>query len=402
MPAYIYKAKSGPTKMVSGNIKADTRDLAIKKLNQRGYFPVEISEQSFSQENILGAVFIRIKRAQLVTFTRQMADLIDAGIPIFKSLTIIKEQTENPKLKTIIGDVSEKVRGGKGLSEALADYPNLFSNLYIALVKSGELGGNLDIILLRLADLLEKEDDLKSRVRSAMAYPLLMIMVGVATIIVLVTWVIPRLVYMFEEVGQVLPLPTKMLLGVSRICSHYWWIILVLIIGSILLYYKVINTAEGMRYIDRLKLKIPVFKQLIIKRAITRFSRTLGTLLDSGVEMISSLEAAIDVVENRIIQDQLNTIMPRVRDGARLTEVLRDIKQFPILISNMVAVGEESGHLDDILLKISNSYDRKVDYSIKTMTNLLEPTIILVMGLIIGFIVISILLPIFTIDFASW
>ncbi len=402
MPIYIYKAKDGPTKIITGDIEADTRDSAITKLNKRGYFPITIYEKSSSKENIFNIYFKRIKRTHIVTFTRQMADLIDAGIPIFKALMIVREQTENFKFRNIMLEIANKVREGQGLSVALSGYPRFFSNLYVALVKSGELGGNLDSVLLHLADLLEKEDDLKSRVKSAMAYPLLMILIGIVTISVLITWVIPKLIYMFEEIGQVLPLPTRILLGVSRISSDYWWLFLIIVIILFFMYRRIANTDEGRKHIDEIKLKVPVFNQFIIKREIARFSRTLGTLLGSGVEMISSIKATADIVANKIIGEQISGIALKVQEGIRLTDALRSIEQFPVLVPNMIAVGEESGHLDEILIKIANSYERKLDYAIKTMTNLLEPTIILIMGLIIGFIVISILLPIFTIDFASW
>jgi len=402
MPTFIYKAKDGPSKVVTGSIQADTRDLAVKKLNQKDYFPIEVYEQYSAGKISLKSYFAKIKKADVATFTRQMSDLIDSGIPVFKALSIVKEQTENFKLKNIIDDIAEKVQSGQSLSDSLSNHPKLFSGLYIALVKSGELGGNLDKTLLRIADLLEKEDDLKTRIKAAMAYPAIMIIVGVITVIVLITWVIPKLLYMFEEIGQVLPLPTRILLNISGAFSSYWWLILIVLWLIVIFYRKITATAEGMHYIGIIKLNIPILKDLIVKKEITRFTRTLGTLLGSGVEMISSLKAASDVIENKIIQEEVSKMIPKIQDGARLTEALKNIKQFPVLIPNMVAVGEESGRLDEILIKISNSYDRKVNYSIKVITNLLEPVIILVMGLIIAFLVVSILLPIFTIDFAAW
>lgn len=402
MPKFIYKVKKGPSKVITGRIEADSKDVVTKRLHQQGYFPLEIRIESSQKKNIIKEYFQRIKSSDIVTFTRQMADLIDSGIPVFKALNIVKEQTDNPKFSSVVEDIAKEVKEGEAFSSSLANYPDLFSDLYVALVRSGELGGNLDKVLVRLSELLEKESDLRSRVRAAMAYPILMTIVGIITVIFLISWVIPRLTYMFEEIGQILPLPTRILLGISEGITNYWWAILIIVGGLIFLYRKVSKSQGGKKILDNLKLKIPVFKNLIVKREITRFARTLGTLLESGVEMISSLKAATEVIENKVIQDQLSILPSQVRDGARLTEGLNKIKQFPILIPNMVAVGEESGHLDEILIKIANSYDRKVNHAIKTMTNLLEPTIIIVMGIIIGFIVVSMLLPIFTINFASW
>jgi type II secretion system protein F len=405
MPKFAYKAKEGPERIIEGIMEAENREQVVDRLQGLGYFPVSIVEDSALKSKDKSFLMLgeaRIRTRDLTIFTRQLSDLLDSGITLFKSLNLIEEQTENLLMRQLVYALASEIKDGKRFSETLTRFPRVFSNLYVALVRAGEVGGMLDKILLGLADYLEKEEELRARVRTALAYPLLMASVGVMTIFILMSFVIPRLVVMFRGLGQDLPLPTLILINLSSFLSRFWWLVLA-VLG--LVYFEVqrrMKTKDGKFFFDQIKLRIPFFGELFKKSDIARFGRTLSTLLGNGVPMLVSLETVRPVADNVLIQKEIERMFNEVRDGASLSKSIAKSPYFPHLVSNMIAVGEEGGVLEKSLFKVSQSYEREVERIIKVITSLIEPAMILVMGSIVGFIVISMLLPIFQINLVAW
>jgi len=399
MPIYEYKAKKSPTEIVEGTIEAESEASALAKLSGLGYYPISIAKEGESGlKRPPLYLFKRVKLHDLTVFTRQLSDLLDSGLTLLNALNIIYQQTENKVFQSIIGDIRDQVRDGRPFSETLRRYPDVFSSLYASMARSGETGGMLEGILERLANFSEAQERLKTKIKSALAYPAVMASVGLITIVVLITFVIPKIVGMFEDLGQTLPLPTAVLVNVSAFFINYWYIILgvIALIGFILT--RIAKTEEGKITIDRIRLGLPIIGDLIKKSEIAGFSRTLGTLLENGVPILESLDTVANTMQNSAIKKEIMNACEEVRDGKSLSKSLLTKRHFPIFASNMIAVGEEGGSLEKSLYKVADSYEREADNVIKTMTSLLEPFLILTMGLIVGFIVVSMLLPIFQIN----
>jgi len=402
MPSYFYKAKTGPSEITQGVIEANNQTEALNKLSMKGYFPISVVlkddnvviEQEKKKKPSLN-FFTRITIKDLAEFTRSLADLLDSGVPLFRAVQILAQQCTNTALKVVLEDIQNSIRDGKTLHESLSKNPRVFTPLYINMVKSGEIGGMLETVLNRLADFAEKEDEIRSKIKSAMAYPLLMLSVGVLSVTVLLTFVIPRLVQLFSDMGQALPIPTQILIAVSTGLTQYWWIITITIIVLFYTFQRWKKSEEGGLIYDRIKLKIPVIKDLILKEEVARFGRTLSTLLNNGVPIIQSLNIIKDTIKNKVIRNELAVAADEISRGAKLGECLKRCGNFPPLFVNMVAVGEESGHVEKSLEKVAESYDKQVDRTIKTFTTILEPLMIIVLGSILGAIVISMILPIF-------
>lgn len=400
MPLFIYKAKKGPTEIIEGNIEAESESSALAKLYQLGYYPISISKEGEGARPSSSALYLfrRVKLHDLSIFTRQLSDLLDSGLTLHNALNVIYRQTESRSFQPIIGDIRDQVRDGRPFSEALKRYPDIFSSLYISMVRSGETGGMLEGILDRLAGFSEAQERLQTKVKSALAYPFVMASVGLITIVVLITFVIPKIVAMFEDLGQTLPIPTAILVNISRFFINYWYLVIGFIALALFIITRITRTEEGRIAIDRLKLGLPITGNLIKKAEIARFSRTLGTMLQNGVPMLESLEVVGATMQNAVLKKDVLMTFRDVRDGKSLSNSLSLRKFFPIFATNMIAVGEEGGNIEKSLFKVADSYERETDNVIKVMTSLLEPFLILTMGLIVGFIVISMLLPIFQIN----
>ncbi len=403
MPRFVYKAKRGPKELKEGIIEADTERAAVYKISQMGYFPIEVKEEVVSSSdksgiNIPFFYFKKISWRELAVFTRQLADLLASGLPIFKALDVLSRQTTNARFRAIIDDIRSFVKEGGTFSNGLLRHKAVFSNIYVSMVRAGEASGTLEDILNRLADYAESEDQLRSKIRSVLAYPILMAIVGICTIIVLLTFVIPRLITIFEDIGQALPLPTIILINISNFLTHYGWILASAIIISAFVINRRGKTKEGKFFIDNFKLNIFGVGAIIRKTEVARFTRTLGTLLSNGVPMVQSLEVASSIVENEVLRRDIEKIAKDVIEGESFSKAVVKASQFPLFVINMIAVGDESGHLEKAILKAAESCERDIDRSAKTFTALLEPFIILIMGSIVGFIVISMLLPIFQIN----
>lgn len=402
MQKFLYKAKDGRKQLMEGILEAETERGALSKLSQMGYFPLSIQKEEAGPQRQASSrsfsIFTGIRRRDITFFTRQLSDLLEAGLTLMRALNVIQDQTENPRLQEILGDIVSHVRDGKSFSDALAVYPKVFPPIYVSMVRSGEVGGILGGVLARLADFSEKEEELQGKVRAAMAYPALICLVGMGTVAVLLIFVVPKLVLLFQDVGQVLPLPTQILIAVSNGVAKYWWVaLLIAALGGFLGRRQ--SLPQGARLaIDRIKLRLPVWGSLIKKVEIARFARSLATLLSHGVPILQAMQSVYQATGNEMLKGELQKIGDQLRGGTTLSQGMRQSRIFPNLVINMVSVGEEAGSLDRSLIKIADTYEREADRAMKMMTALVEPVMILVMGSVVGFIVVSMLLPIFQID----
>ncbi len=402
MPRFLYKAKKGPTEIVEGAIDAESDSQAISKIGALGLFPVSVvKEEQFSgdgQSGMVSRFFKRVKTSDLAVFTRQLADLLDAGLTLVAALDILAKQTENKSLVRAIIDIRDYIKSGNSFTKALERHPSIFLNLYVSMARSGEVSGTLETVLNRLADFLEEQEEFKTKVQAALAYPLLMAFVGLIVGIVLITFIMPRIIGIFEDLGQNLPLITIILLTVSKVIRSYWYIAVSVIAFLFFLFRQLIKTKEGKSFFDAVKNGIPIVGLFLKKVDIARFARTTGTLLGNGVTILESLEIVRDIMSNELARKDLREVFVKVRDGSSMAGALGSSSYFPIFVVNMIAVGEESGQLERNLLKVADSYERETDKMIKIISSLIEPIMIVVMGLMVGFIVIAILLPIFQIS----
>jgi len=402
MARFIYEAKTGPKDVVKGALVADNKSAAIQKISRMGYYLLSLEEESeaLSRSKSHGAFFFeKVSVKDITDFTRQLSDLLEAGITIAKALDVLYSQTGNKRLKSTIMDIRDYCVSGNPLSEALSRHPKVFSNLYVSMVKSGETGGMLDSILRRLSDYNEKQLDIQTKIRTALAYPVLMAVVGFTTIVILVTFVMPKMTVMFTDFGQSLPIPTQILMGLSGIIQHYWLLLILFLVGVTMTVVKIYNTPEGRMTIDRFRLNSPVMGPLIKKVEIARFTRTLSTLLENGVPILGALQIVLETVGNAVIKQDIEKASAAVKEGSGLAAGLSGSVSIPPAVMSMIAIGEEGGHVEKSLLKVALGYERESDEAIKIMMSLIEPLLILTLGVIVGFIVISMLLPIFEMNF---
>jgi len=395
MPKYIYTAKTTPQNIIQGEIEAESEQEAANKLHQMGYFPISVENHELSLDKLGVRRLWKIPRKELVLFSSQLATLVSSGVNILNSLRIISEQLPNKYLRAVIDDVSAKIKDGKSLSESLSAHPRIFSDLYTSMIHSGETSGSLDKILKRLAEYMEKEEEFRNSVRTALTYPLFIFIVGTGTVVILLTFVIPRLVTMFSDMGQILPLPTKILISISAFLSNYWWGILAVIIISVFLFRRMSSTPQGKISFDHFKLQLPILGNIVLKTEIARMMRILSLLLSSGIPIVSSLDVAISVMGNQILKEEVRKFKDQIAQGMGFAACLKDSPFFSAFITNIVTVGEETGTMETSLLRIADDYEKEIDTYLKTLTRMLEPVIILVMGVVVGFIVLSMLLPIF-------
>lgn len=337
----------------------------------------------------------KVRGGDLSIFTRQFATMINAGLPIMQCLQTLQEQTTKEHFRNIIGQVADSVQGGKTLAEALAKYPRVFTSLYVHLVEAGELGGMLDGILLRLAGYLEKADSLKRKIRGAMVYPALISLVAIGGTVFMLTTIVPTFAKLFGDFGGTLPLPTRVVLVASALLQSYFLPLIGLISALVVALRFIYRTKAGRFKIDKLLLRVPVFGNLLRKSAISRFSRTLGTLLSSGVAILDSLSITAKTAGNAVIQEAVNKSRQRISEGQTISEPLKESGVFPPMVTQMVAIGERTGQLDSMLTKIADFYDEQVDAAVAALTSVLEPIIVVFMGVIIGGILVAMYLPMF-------
>jgi general secretion pathway protein F len=397
MPVYEYKGVTAGGKKVSGVQDAESLKAVRSKLKKDGVTVLEIHEGASLRSVRRGSQAIRfgarVKLGDLANATRQLATLLSSGLPLMEALSVLVEQEENEGLKAAMSSVRDSVREGASLADALRENPKAFSQLYINMVSAGETSGTLEITLDRLADFLDEQVRFRGRISAALAYPAFMTVIGAGMLFFIFSFVMPRVVGMFEDMKQQLPLITLILLATVRFLSSFWWAILLVIAGGVYYVRRYLRTQAGREAFDARILRMPVFGSLIRMIAVSRFTRTLGTLLESGVPALAALDIVKSVVGNTVLANAIQKARENVREGEPIADPLKRSGLFPPVVVQMVAVGEKSGELEKMLLKISDSFDRTVETRLTALMALMEPVIILVMGLIIGFIVIAIMLP---------
>lgn len=404
MGQFYYEALDKGGKQVKGVIDAANEDIIVEKLRGMGYYPLKVvahkkkaSEMDLMALPGLRNITHRIKSKHIMTFTRQLATLIDAGLPILRSLFILQEQVESVVFKEKITQISKDIEGGSSLSEALAKHPKVFDNLYVNMVRAGEIGGVLEAVLNKIAEFLEKRQALVGKVRSAMMYPLVVMILATVIVAFILIKIIPKFVDIFSQLGAEMPGLTMMLIHASNILMrHTVWVVLG-IIALVIILKKINRTREGKHFFDRTKLKLPVFGELLRKIAITRFAGTLSTLITSGVPILQALDIVRDTSGNEVISRAMEKVYQSVKDGESIHEPLRTCKVFPPLVVHMVAVGEETGAIDQMLTKVAEAYEREVDDTVNALTSILEPLLIVFLGVIVGVIVVALYLPLFSI-----
>ena len=401
MSVFEYIALDEKGNQRKGFIDAPGIAAARQKLREENVYPVEINQAAGKKETALsGALKInlweRVSAGEVSVFTRQLSTLLGSGMPLVPSLSILMQQAQNPLLKKSLAQIREQVNEGKSLTEGMSEFPQIFPPFYLNMVRAGEASGTINLVLERLADFSENQQALISKIKSAMYYPIVMLFMGTAVIFLLMTFVVPKITGIFADMHQTLPMVTTILVMVSNFLKSFWWLILILLAVSIAaLKYMKDGTETGRHIWDNAKLKIPLFGQINRKIAIARFCRTLATLLQSGVPLLSAMEIVRNIVNNIIIGEAIRQAAKDIEEGKGLSGPLSQSGMFPPLVTEMIAVGEQSGTLEKMLNRIATAYENESQANIMIMTSLLEPIMILVMGLAVGFIVVSILLPIF-------
>jgi general secretion pathway protein F len=400
MPVYEYKAYDGSGKVVTGIIDAGTPKEARARLRRQNVFVTKVQEASegvaLTAEVKVSRLVRRIRRQDVVVLTRQMATLIKSGMPLVQTLTAISEQLEGHPMQRIVYRVRERVNAGQPLADALEQHRKLFNDLYVNMVRAGEAAGALETILVRLADDLEATQRQRTKIISSMIYPTIMVVVGSGVLIFLMTFVVPRLTQIFSEMGQNLPLITRILIGISAFFASWRFaVLLVVLIAAIVVVRLNTRSGRGRYVLDRFRLGLPVAGSLVRKLAVARFARTLGTLLAGGIPLLRALEIVRGVVGNAVIGEAVGEARERIAEGAAISDELRKSQEFPPIVVHMVATGEASGNLEEMLFNVADTYDNEVETATNGLIALLEPLMIVLMGVVVGFIVLSILLPIF-------
>ncbi|WP_455387691.1 type II secretion system inner membrane protein GspF [Petrachloros mirabilis] len=405
MPVYQYRGYRTDGGSATGIVDAESPKVARLKLRKDGVFPTEMEEQEGSGKSFTahsrktpisgGGRSAALTVSDVALMTRQMATLLVAGLPLVDSLGVLMDQTEKKSIKSLLADVREAIRGGASYSAVLERYPKDFSPIYVHMVRAGESSGALDQILFRLAEFLEKQLALKNKVTNAILYPAIMLVVGTVILFFLVTFVVPKITAVFLHSKQALPWPTVVLMEVSRFCADYWMVLLGLILVTVWMVRRLLRTEAGQLVRDRVVLKIPLIGQVARMVSISRLASTLATMLSSGVQLLDALDVSRRVMNNRVLEQAVEEARQNIREGETIAEPLKRSGEFPPLVTHMIAVGEKSGEMEEMLRRIGQIFDGEVDRVITRFTSLLEPVMIVVMGVIVLFIVVAILLPIF-------
>lgn len=395
MTNYKYRAVSENGQIIEGYYEAQSETEVLSMLKNNSYFPMNVEEELATDIKDTELFSKKITKKDLAIFCRQFYTMLNAGIGVVQVLDILEKQTENKTFKKNIGVVYEDVQKGMSLSEAMRRHEKVFPSLLINMVEAGEVSGNLDSIMERMAVHFEKEYNIENKVRGALIYPIVLSIVSIAVVVFLLTGVMPTFISMFEDSGTILPGPTIALLAISNWLTEYWYLFIGIILILILCIKALGKSEGGRRFFDNLKIKLPGIKNMNIKIITSRFTRTLSTLLSSGIPLLQALDVVSRVVENKVVEDKLQLSQEDIRKGVPMSKTIKDMGIFPPMVDSMIKIGEESGALDDILYKTADFYDEEVEASMQKMTTLLEPILIVFMAIIIGFIVISIAMPMF-------
>ncbi|MFA5867635.1 MAG: type II secretion system F family protein [Actinomycetota bacterium] len=395
---FAYKGRDASGKTISGTLEGDNETQVAESLRRMGYLVNSITAEKGGLQMQIGGGSKRRKRVksgELVVFTRQFATMINAGLPLARCLGVMSQQSPNPGMAATIEDVLHDVEGGLALSNAMAKHPKVFNTLYVSMVKAGETGGILDEVLTNVAENLEKNEEIKSKIKSAMAYPVLMFIMSIVLVIVMLVFIVPVFTGMFAQLGGELPLPTQILVNLSALISSTWWFGIPLTILAIYGIRKSLSIPAVRFKWDTVKLRIPIVGPVVKQQSVSRFARTLGTLSSAGVPILEALDVVENTVGNALISSEVAKIALGVKEGQTIAQPLGKIKVFPPMVVQMVAVGEESGAMDTMLIKVAEFYDKEVATTIEGLSSILEPVMLIGVGLVIGGILISLYLPMF-------
>lgn len=403
MPQFAYEALDKGGKQVKGVIEAQNEEIIVEKLRGMGYYPTKVVEHKVKATDVdllalpvLRSIFHRIKSKHVMTFTRQLATLIDAGLPIIRCLMILTEQVESVVFRDKILQIAKDIEGGSTLSDAMSKHPKVFDKLYVNMVRAGEIGGVLESVLNRIAEFLEKRQALKGKIKSALMYPVVVLLLAGAVVGFILIKIVPRFTEIFSQLGAEMPGLTQALIDASEVLTkktHY------VIIAGVLVWYafkQIYKTVPGKFAIDTMSLKLPVFGVLLKKAAITRFASTLSTLITSGVPILQAIDICRETSGNEVVTRAMDKVYSSVKDGETIHEPLAKCPVFPPLVIHMVAVGEETGAIDQMLTKVAEAYEREVEDTVAALTSILEPVLIVFLGIIVGTIVVALYLPLFT------
>jgi type IV pilus assembly protein PilC len=392
MPIFIYSAKTVTGDIQTGNVDLPSREAVIGYLRRQRLIPVTVREKPKDVTLVFGR---RVKMKETVHFTRQFATMVNSGLPLVQCLDILAQQTENKFLANTVREVQGDVESGATLADALRNHPKVFNDLYVNMVAAGEAGGILDTVLLRLAVFLEKSEALVRKVKGAMIYPMVILSVAVIAITVLLVFVIPTFESMFASVDLTLPAPTRFVIWLSDMIQAYWWLLAALLaagVWTIRMYYK---TSQGRLALDKLLLRVPILGDLLRKTAVARFTRTLGTLLSSGVSILDGLEITARTAGNRVIHDAVMRSRSSIAGGETIAEPLKQSGVFPPMVTQMINVGEQTGTIDEMLDKVADFYDDEVDTAVEALLAAMEPVLIVFLGVVVGGMIVAMYLPIF-------
>jgi len=404
MGTFQYTATDSAAKIVRGSMEASDERAVVTWLRANGYYPIKVGQPGVVTEARPGLVGFptRLGRApstqDVLAFTQQLATLLEAGMELDRSLAILLDLTDNQRFRSILRSILADIQGGSSFADSLAKHPRLFSRLYVNMVKAGEASGVLEVILLRLAGFLERSKAVRDEITSAMIYPLLLLLVGGGAIVVMMNFVIPRFAQIFSDAKQLMPLPTRILLAISAFTTDYWWIFLAVIVVAWIALRAYLQAEQGKVRWDEFKLQLPLLGSLVREIEVSRFARTFGTLLQSGVPVLAAVAIVKETVTNRVIAGAMIRLQDGVKRGEGISGPLRATGAFPSFSIHMAKVGEETGKLEEMLIRVADTYDERVRRTVKRLTSLLEPVLILSLGAIVGFIVLSMLLAIFSIN----
>lgn len=394
MSTYVYAVVDGSGRTVKGKMEAESEQLVLSKLHEQNLHILSIVRAKDGKKAAaVGSQKVKLK--PMVIFSRQFATMINAGISVVRCLDILEAQMKDEGLKSVVGQCKRDVKAGLSLTDAFSKHPHVFSRLYVNMVRAAETGGILDQILDRLAGFLEKEEEVRGKIKSAMIYPILVLTFAAIMIVALFIFVLPKFKEIFDSMNVQMPIATRMLFGISDVLRGYWYVFAIAIIGGVVAFKTYAKTDKGKFQIDGLKLRFPVVGDLVQKMAISRFARTFGTLIASGVPMMRSLEIVGETSGNVVIAKAIANARNMIREGQKVSVPLQQSGLFPHMVTHMIDVGEETGRMSEMLVKVSDFYDREVDQAVKALTSLVEPCLIVVMGGVVGFIAVSIMAPIF-------
>lgn len=396
MPFYNYKARDEKSAVATGLVEAPTAIAAARILRERGWFVISIAPARETIASNIRAVFSRVGFGEIVTFTRQLSTMVNAGLSLTESLHILERQMSQTSLRKIISDILRQIESGASFSQAIERYGDLFSPIYRALIRAGEASGMLDNVLSRLADNLEREKEFRGKIRSALIYPTIIIIGMIALMLIMVVFVVPKLTDLYKDFGSDLPLPTQILVFLSRIIIGYWWIAVLILVALPIIYARFKVTEVGKIFIDRVSLSLPVFGDLQKKALLVEFARTSGILVGAGVPILDSLEILGSSLGSHQFQTGIKDVAQRVEKGAGLGEAINVNPIFPPIVSQMIKIGESTGKLDEILGKLSRYYELEVEQATKTLTTSLEPLIMVVLGIGVGLLVWAVITPIYS------